>query len=104
MGAAGLALSTSLCSYLQVGILLKGLVKKFGRKIFDGVIIELVKTIVNTSVMFVITFFIFNLTYSLPQVVQLLAAVFVAAFLYLAGAVLLKVEMLSLITGRKLLK
>jgi hypothetical protein len=54
--------------------------------------------------MFVITFFIFNLTYSLPQVVQLLAAVFVAAFLYLAGAVLLKVEMLSLITGRKLLK
>jgi len=104
MGAAGLALSTSLCSYLQVGMLLKGLAKKFGRKIFDGVIIELVKTIVNTSVMFVITFFIFNLTCSLPQVVQLLAAVFVAAFLYLAGAVLLKVEMLSLITGRKLLK
>jgi putative peptidoglycan lipid II flippase len=104
LGAAGLALATSLCSYLQVTILLKGLADKLGRKIFDGVAAELAKTIVITLAMFVITFFILNLTHSLPQVVQLLAAVFVAALLYLAGAVLLKVEMLSLITGRKLLK
>ena len=104
LGAAGLALSTSLCSYLQVGILLKGLAKKFGGKIFDGVLNEFAKTIVITLTMFVIAFFVLNLTASLSRIIQLSAVVIVATVLYLAGAVLLKVEMLSLITGRKLLK
>jgi putative peptidoglycan lipid II flippase len=104
LGAAGLALSTSVCSYVQVTMLLKGLAKKFGKKIFDSVIVELAKIIVNTLVMFIVTFFVLRLAHSLPQVIQVLVAVFVAAFLYLAGAVLLKVEMFSLITGRKLLK
>ncbi len=104
LGAAGLALATSACSYLQVTILLKGLADKLGRKIFDGVVIELAKTIAITIAMFVIAFFVLNLTGSLSQAVQLLTTVIVAVFLYLTGAVLLKVEMFSLITDRKLFK
>jgi len=104
LGIAGLALSTAFCSYLQVAILLKSLAGKLGRKIFDGVIVELVKTVIITSVMFIVTFFVLNLTLSLPRIVQLGAAVFTAVVLYTAGAVLLKAEMLSLVTGPKSLK
>jgi putative peptidoglycan lipid II flippase len=104
MGAAGLALSTSLCSYLQVGILLKGLVKKFGAEIFDGFAIEFIKTIVNTSIMYFAASLVMKLTGHLSQLIQVLSVIIAAAGLYLVGAVLLKAEMLSLVTGRKSLK
>lgn len=104
LGAAGLALATSICSYVQVAILLKGLADKFGRKIFDGVVNELVKTVVITLVMSVVAFFVLKVTGSMPQIIQLPTVVIATVFLYLAGAVILKVEMLSLITGRKLFK
>jgi putative peptidoglycan lipid II flippase len=104
LGAAGLALATSIASYVQVTILLKGLADKFGRKIFDGVVNELVKTVVITLVMSVVAFFVLKLTGSMPKLIQLSIVVIATVFLYLAGAVILKVEMLSLITGRKLLE
>jgi putative peptidoglycan lipid II flippase len=104
MGAAGLALSTSLCSYLQVGILLKGLVKKFGTEIFDGFAIEFVKTAVNTAIMCIVAGFAMRLTEHLSQLVQMLVVIVTAVSLYLIGAVLLKMQMLPLITGRKLPK
>lgn len=104
LGAAGLALSTAICSYLQVAILLKGLHGKLGGQIFEGVFVELVKTVVNASVMFVVTLFVLHLADSLPRLVQLLLAVFVAASLYFAGSMLLKIEMLSMITSRKRLE
>ncbi|MFA5292247.1 MAG: murein biosynthesis integral membrane protein MurJ [Phycisphaerae bacterium] len=104
MGAAGLALSTSLCSYLQVGILLKGLAKKFGRQLFDGVDIEIIKITVNTVIMCFATIFAMKLTGHLPQLIQIIIVVAVASGLYLGGAAALKIEMLSLITGRKSIK
>ncbi|MBN1787417.1 MAG: murein biosynthesis integral membrane protein MurJ [Sedimentisphaerales bacterium] len=104
LGAAGLALSTAFCSYLQVVILLKSLAGKLGRKIFDGVVVEFIKTLIITLVMFAVSLFVMNSAHSLPRIVQLAAAVVTAVILYTIGAVLLKAEMLSLVTGRKLLK
>lgn len=104
LGAAGLALATSACSYIQVAILLKGLSNKLGKKMFEGAAVELAKTVVITLAMSIVAFFTLRLTYFLPRIVQLLVVVVVAVFFYLAAAVLLKVEMLSLITGRKSLK
>ena len=101
---AGLALSTSLCSYLQVGILLKGLVKKFGKEIFNGFAVEFVKTVINTVIMSFAAAFSMKLAAHLPQLVQVLIVVITAAAVYLIGAAVLKIQMLSLITGRKLLK
>ncbi len=104
MGAAGLALSTSLCSYFQVGVLLKGLVKKFGTGIFDGFAVEFVKILVNTVIMFLAAAFSMKLASHLPQLIQMLIVIITAVAVYLIGAVVLRIEMLSLITGRKLLK
>jgi peptidoglycan biosynthesis protein MviN/MurJ (putative lipid II flippase) len=101
---AGLALSTSLCSYLQVGILLKGLIKKFGKEIFDGFTVEFVKTLVNTVIMSFAAVLSMKLAAHLPQLVQMLIVVVTAAAIYLIGAAVLRIQMLSLITGRKLLK
>jgi len=104
MGAAGLALSTSLCSYLQVVILLKGLAKKFGRRLFDGFAAEFTKTVINTVIMSFVAVLVMKLAGHLPQLIQILIVVITAAGMYLVGAAVLKIEMLSLITGRKLLK
>jgi peptidoglycan biosynthesis protein MviN/MurJ (putative lipid II flippase) len=104
MGAAGLALSTSLCSYLQVWILLKGLVKKFGAEIFEGFTVEFIKTVVNTAIMCLVAGLAMKLTEHLSQLIQMLVVITAAASLYLIGAVLLKMQMLSLVTGRKLPK
>jgi putative peptidoglycan lipid II flippase len=104
MGAAGLALSTSLTSYLQVGILLKGLAKKFGAEIFNGFTVEFIKTVVNTAVMCLGACLAMKLTGHLSQLVGVLVVIITATVLYLVGAVVLKMQMLSLITGRKLLK
>lgn len=104
MGTAGLALSTSLCSYLQVAILLKGLVKKFGRRLFDGFAAEFTKTVINTVIMSFVALLVMKLAGYLPQLIQILIVVITATGVYLVGAAVMKIEMLSLITGRKLLK
>lgn len=51
LGAAGLALSTAACSYLQVGILLYGLRRRLGAELLEGWLKSLLKTAAATAVM-----------------------------------------------------
>ncbi len=51
LGAAGLALSTAACSYLQVGILLYVLRRRLGAELFEGWLKSLLKTAAATAVM-----------------------------------------------------
>jgi hypothetical protein len=74
------------------------------RKIFNGFTIEFVKTVINTVIMSFAAAFSMKLAAHLPQLVQVLIVVITAAAVYLIGAAVLKIQMLSLITGRKLLK
>ena len=52
MGVAGLALSTAICSYLQVTILLMALRRRFDQPVLAGIMPTLIKTIAATVIMF----------------------------------------------------
>ena len=51
LGTRGLALATAVCSYLQVAILVRGMRRRFGRSVLDGVMKVLGKTAVASFVM-----------------------------------------------------
>lgn len=67
LGTGGLALSTAICSYLQVVILIAILVKRFGKGPFDGFGCVLAKTVIATAVMFVIGLCVIYLMKRLPS-------------------------------------
>ncbi len=104
MGTAGLALSTAICSYLQVAILAFVLRRRFGHSILDGLSATLVKTLVATIVMWLIGAGLMGLLANLPQttwfdVLRLAVVVPSAAGVYLLAARFLRIEMLSLLTS-----
>ena len=106
MGTAGLALSTAICSYLQVVILMVALRKRIGRSILDGFLLTLIKTLLSTVLMCVVAAVIIHRMGKLPEnrlfnILRLAAVVPSAAVVYLLAAKLLRIEMLSLITGRR---
>ncbi len=106
MGTAGLALSTALCAYLQVAILLTGLRRRFGRSILTGLPLTLAKTLAATAVMTGVCTGIILAMAKLPadrffNVLRLAAVVPAAVVVYAAAARLLGTEELSLLTGRK---
>lgn len=106
MGTAGLALSTALCAYLQVAILLTGLRRRFGRSILTGLPLTLARTLAATAVMTGVCTGIILAMAKLPanrffNVLRLAAVVPAAAVVYAAAARLLGTEELSLLTGRK---
>jgi putative peptidoglycan lipid II flippase len=106
MGTAGLALSTAICSYLQVVILMLALRKRIGRSILDGFPLTLIKTVLSTVLMCAVAAVIIHRMGKLPEnrffnILRLAVVVPSAAAVYLLAAKLLRIEMLSLITGRR---
>ncbi len=106
MGTAGLALSTALCSYLQVAILVLALCRRFGSSILDGMLTTLIKTLTATILMWMAGQCFLYLCRALPDgtgfdVLRLAVVVPTAAAVYTLAAKLLHIEMLSLFSGRK---
>ena len=101
MGTAGLALSTAICSYLQVGLLLWMLRKRLGHSILDGSAIALLKTTAATLCMCGVVVICLWLSKNLGDILKLLLVVPTATAVYLLAAKLLGIEMFSLLTGGK---
>jgi putative peptidoglycan lipid II flippase len=106
IGTAGLALSTALCSYLQVAILVFALHKRFGSSILDSILITLLKTISATILLWVAGQCILYLCRNLPDstgydILRLAVVVPTTAAVYTLAAKLLHIEMLSLFSGKK---
>ena len=104
MGTAGLALSTALCSYLQVAILIFALRRRFGNSILDGLMTTLLKTIIAAILMWLLGKAVLYLCKDLPagthfDILRLAVVVPAAAAAYWMAAKCLRIRMLSLITG-----
>jgi putative peptidoglycan lipid II flippase len=106
MGTGGLALSTAICSYLQVIILIVVLRRRLGHSILDGLLVTFMKTVVAAAFMWLVAAAIMTLMKNLPDgrfsdILRLAVVVPVAAGVYLLAAKSLHIEMLSLLTGAK---
>jgi putative peptidoglycan lipid II flippase len=106
MGTSGLALSTAICSYLQVLILIRVLRKRFEHPIFEGFSAAFFKSLGATVVMFTAGSVILFLMRNLPSerifnLIRLVVVVPLSAGLYVLIAKVLNIEMLSLLTDRK---
>jgi len=105
MGTAGLALSTAVCSYLQVFILVSVLKKRLGGSILDGCGRAFVKTLAATVVMCAAAAAINHFLKGLDQsraanLLRLAVLVPTAAGVFLLTAKLLNIQQLSLLTGK----
>jgi putative peptidoglycan lipid II flippase len=101
IGTAGLALSTALCSYLQVAILVLALRRKFGFLILDGMLTALIKTLTATIIMWMAGQCFLYLCRGLPDgtrfdILRLAVVVPSTATVYAVVSKLLRIEMLSL--------
>ena len=104
MGTAGLALSTAICSYLQVVILIFFLRRRFGNSVLDGLTATLLKTLAATAVMSLVGAGILHLCRNLPQnlganILRLALAVPSAAAVYFLASKILRNKCLLLLTG-----
>jgi len=104
MRTAGLALSTAICSYLQVVVLVFVLRLRLGESLLDGLVITIAKTIIATGFMALAGWAILVAMKSLPisrwfDVLRLVAVVPSATTAYIVAAKLLRIKMLSLVTG-----
>jgi len=103
---AGLACATAICSYIQVGILLTVLRKKAGSGMLDGLLKTLPKTVVATALMGASVALVLLAMRNLPaarssHILRLLAVVPIGSAVYLGAARLLRIEMLSMLTGAR---
>jgi putative peptidoglycan lipid II flippase len=106
LGTAGLAAATAACSYLQVIILVTVLRKRLSSAILDGLPATLMKTLAATALMLLAGIIIMIFMRNLPDerwfdVLRLAVVVPIAAAVYTLAAKLLRIDMLSLFTGRK---
>jgi len=101
LGTGGLALSTTLCSYLQVVILTTILHRQLGSTIFKGLAVTSAKTIAATLLMSAAIVIIGWLSETWPNVLKLTLMVPTGAVVYLAAAKVLKIEALSIFAGGK---
>jgi putative peptidoglycan lipid II flippase len=105
-GTGGLACSTSLCSYLQVVILVTALRRRLGEGVLQGVVSALIKTAAATIVMGIagagLLYLCRNLLVSFRiDVLKIVVVVTICAAVYSISAKLLHIEMLSLFTGSR---
>ncbi len=105
MGAAGLALATVICSYLQVIILLCVLRKHFDETILAGLLSTFFKTLAATAIMSALAAAALKLMSNLPltavfDITRLAVIVPLSAGSYFLASKLLKIESISLLTGR----
>jgi putative peptidoglycan lipid II flippase len=106
MGTAGLALSTAICSYLQVIILVIVLRRKLGSSLLDGLLVTFMKTFIAVFLMSAAGLGIISLMKNYPDnkwfnILRLIMVVPSAAGVYLLVSGILRVEVLSLLIGRK---
>ncbi len=101
LGTGGLALSTALCSYLQVVILAVMLRKQLGSAIFEALAVTLAKTIAATLLMSAAIVITVWLSRSWPNIFKLVLVVPTAAAVYLAAAKVLGIEAISVFAGGK---
>jgi putative peptidoglycan lipid II flippase len=109
LGTGGLALSTAVCSYLQVTILIVVLRRRFGHSILKGMTITIVKTLLGTAVMCIAGIVVLYLMSDLPagacglgfDLLRLAVVVPLSAVIYTLASKMLKNRMLSLITGAR---
>jgi putative peptidoglycan lipid II flippase len=101
LGTAGLALSTALCSYLQVVILTMILHRQLGSTIFEGLAVTSAKTIAATLLMSAAIVITMQLSKTWPNVLKVALIVPIGTAVYLAAAKTLKIEALSILTGSK---
>jgi putative peptidoglycan lipid II flippase len=105
LGTGGLALSTAVCSYLQVIVLMIVLKKKHPVEMAEGLRITIVKTAVATAVMTGAGIGVLTLMGSMPislkyDLIRTGALVVVCAGVYTGVSAVLKSEMLMLLFGR----
>ncbi len=106
MGAAGLALSTAICSYVQAGILLWLLHRRMGIR-FDGRFWSVLsRTLLGTGVMAAVGWAVLAALGGLPgsfrmDVVRVLATAAVCVGVYAAAAAAMGNPMLALIVGTR---
>jgi putative peptidoglycan lipid II flippase len=106
IGAAGLALSTAICSYLQVSIMIALLRYRFEAMNYRSIAVTFCKSALAAAAMYLTGLVILKLADAWPvsskfDVVRLFAVVISCAAVYTASAKLLKIEALSLLTGRR---
>jgi putative peptidoglycan lipid II flippase len=108
LGSGGLALSTSISSYLQVAILMTVLARKYGRIVVVGFSSSVFKTLLGTALMIITGLAvlagtqIFLKTGSrMQELIGLCAVVSAAGGIYLATAWMTKNPMLALIVSRR---
>lgn len=106
LSTAGLALSTAICSYLQVVILVFVLRRRFGGSLLGSLGQTIVKTVAATALMALVGVLILFMMRNLPakglyDVLRLIAVVPSAALIYILVSKILKNEMLSLFTGSR---
>lgn len=102
---AGLAFATAICSYIQVVILISVLKKRLGPAILEGMPVAIGKTCLATAFMGTLALAAVLLMKMAPQgrffdIIRLLVVVPLAAGSYLLAAKLLRIEMLSIFTGK----
>jgi putative peptidoglycan lipid II flippase len=106
LGTGGLALSTAICSYLQVTILIIALRRRLGGAVVEGVGGNLVKTLIGAVIMGLCGFCALYLMRGIGsgwkvEVARLGVIVPVCVVVYGVMAKILKNEMLSLVMGGK---
>ena len=109
LGTGGLALSTAICSYLQVTIMLTVLGKTLGPDIFEGFVSNIVKSLTGTVIIGLVGLAVLLITEGLPkgsgasafEVARLVLIVVICVSLYTLTAKILHNKMLSIITGNK---
>ena len=101
LGAAGLALSTAVCSYLQVVILVTVLRRRLGKSVLEGLAKTLLKTIVCTALMTTAMLATMHMIKDQADIVKLIAVLPVGFGIYALSAKLMRAEMLGLLTGKR---
>jgi len=99
LGTGGLAAATAACSYLQVAILVTALRRRLGSKVTEGLAWAAGKTIIATVFMSAVVFIAMRASKNLADSFKLLLTVSLAVVVYLLASRLLRIEMLSLLTG-----
>ena len=109
LGTGGLALSTAVCSYLQVAILLIMLRKRLGAGVFEGFATSILKSLTGTviiglcgaAVLFLMRNFPNGSDAATIELIRLILIVSVCVIVYTIIAKILRNDMLSIITGGK---
>ena len=104
MGTAGLALSTAICSYIQVTILVFALRKKLPGTLLDGLTAAILKTAVATAIMAAAAALLLLIFQNLPDstrfdILKLAVVVPAAGATYLLAAKFLRIEEIRLVSG-----